>query len=102
MKEKQFHKWTELREKGKTKYVWIYGVIFWGIPVAILSEILVQLLDGNYSFGFLYNNDFYYKFLGRLIIFSIAGIFYGLSSWKSNEKKWNVEKYKYSKKKRKD
>lgn len=76
--------WAETRKMGKNKFILIYGVLFWGLIMAI-------------AFFFLNLNEnatipWYIHLLISLAIFLIAGYFVGLLSWNSAEKKYHEKK----------
>ena len=59
---------------GRTQYVLCFGVLGWGIPVAILFS-LIQ----GYRLGW---DEFVSGLIPALIIFPLAGIPFGLCMWK--------------------
>jgi hypothetical protein len=36
MDAKSFAKWQKTRQLGRTKFIWIYGVVLWGITTGVL------------------------------------------------------------------
>lgn len=76
--------WAETRKMGKNKFILIYGVLFWGLIMAIAFFFLN--LNENASI------PWYVHLLISLGIFAIAGYFVGLLSWNSAEKKYHEKK----------
>ncbi len=75
--------WAETRKMGKTKFILIYGMLFWGLIMALAFFFLN--LSENASI------PWYLHLLISLGIFLIAGYFVGLLSWNAAEKKYNSE-----------
>jgi hypothetical protein len=66
-------KWEEIRNKGKTRYILVAGVLFWGLITATLSTLIVWLRsDGSLEFL-----DLIWPF----VVFPITGIFWGTAMW---------------------
>ncbi|MFA6617790.1 MAG: hypothetical protein WCT23_01820 [Candidatus Neomarinimicrobiota bacterium] len=73
--------WAKIRKMGKTKFILIYGVLFWGLIMAI--AFFFFNLRQNQSV------PWYVHLLISLSIFTIAGYFVGHLTWKSAEKKYH-------------
>ena len=73
--------WAETRKMGKTKFILVYGMLFWGLIMAVAFFFLN--LSENASI------PWYIHLLISLGIFAIAGYFVGLLSWNSAEKKYH-------------
>ncbi len=69
--------------KGKFHFVLLWGVIGWGIPVALVMKLI------QYFFG---NRSFFDGLISWLVVFSIAGIFYGIWLWSYQNKKYEKAK----------
>lgn len=76
-------KWEKVRERGKTNFVFLHGVVFIGIPTIFLLIITSQLLNP----GSLIIDIIYYSIAGL-----IAGIVWGSLIWGSSENKYNNRK----------
>jgi hypothetical protein len=73
--EKSIERWEKIRAKGKWRYCFIYGSLFWGgFMVVFLS--LFDLLQKEFNMK---------NSVIRLGIFLVFGFFYGMWQWKSNE-----------------
>ena len=80
MNEKQIHKWEKTRKMGKKKFIFYYGVLFWGLLTGFLFPIIgLILFKKTLSLS---------DFIISLIIFPLGGILFGLTMWHSSEKKY--------------
>lgn len=73
MKKKNLEKWNKIINKGKLNYVIKYGVLVWGIPVGLIVNIWRYIDEKPLDF-----TQFIFESLPTLIVFPIAGIFFGL------------------------
>jgi len=71
--EKQAARWKKTRRMGRWRYTLIYGVLLWGIPVAILWSVAMAWTQG---WGMLPN-----LLKLSLIGFPIGGVLYGRLMW---------------------
>jgi hypothetical protein len=46
MTPKQMEKWARIRDVDRTRYIWLYGVFGWGIPVAVFWSLAMAMLRG--------------------------------------------------------
>jgi hypothetical protein len=46
MTEKQREKWARVRAAGRKSYIWKYGVLGWGVPVAIAWAVGIAAWNG--------------------------------------------------------
>ena len=76
--------WKKTREMGRTKFILIYGVFFWGLILAIAFFFLNVKAYPSIPW--------YLLLIFSLIIFCIAGYFVGYFSWKSAEKKYTTDR----------
>ena len=81
---KQFEAWSKLRERGENKFIWLRGVIFWGVLTALLWSILMQFITPT--------DNFLRRTIIAFILFPIGGFFWGKIVWKSSEKNYNEYK----------
>ena len=82
------NQWVLLQKKGKKKYIWIDGVIKFGIGIPTFF-VFVDLLIGDN----IYSNkrELFIDYFGDIIFFSIAVYFYKRSTWKVFEN-WSLKK----------
>jgi hypothetical protein len=79
MSEGQATRWALIRQRGRRRYIFLIGVVRWGIGIAVLSTILGGWLGAPGPF------------LGRLAIalavYPVGGIIYGAWMWSFNERR---------------
>lgn len=73
--EKIGHPWEEKRAHGKGNYILLYGVIGWGVTVAVLISI-INLLTGEPTL---------LDFVLNFVFFPLGGLFWGWFTWKYME-----------------
>lgn len=66
-------KLDDLLAKGKWRYIFLHGVLGWGLITAVLFSAIMFWLNGSTS-----PQNIAINFL----LFSIGGIFWGLFSWR--------------------
>lgn len=62
---KRLNKWEKIRNKGKMRYILLYGVLFWGGLTGIIMSFFFSPL--------------------ALLVFLIGGIFFGIWTWNKSE-----------------
>ena len=87
VKESRFTKrWRLTREKGETRYILVYGVLFWGIPMLVfVSFITSPFANGLFSAAA----------LAHCLAWLSAGLVYGFIMWHYFEHKFTKEKTKH-------
>jgi len=83
MNKTQLERLERQLSKGKPHFILVWGVIFWGIPVAIVSKLGLHFLGKRLFFDGL---------ISWLIIFAISGVFYGMWLWSFQNKKYKKAK----------
>ncbi len=74
-------RWERVRAKGRSRYIWLSGVLGWGLPVAVAWSIAMTGFRGGWS---LTNYDFTLLgsyLLPALILFPIGGYLWGACIW---------------------
>jgi len=77
MHQQQYDKWSKVREKGKTHFVWFNGVLFWGILTGIMWSVVMMYVMPN--------KNPYSTFIIALILFPISGYWGSKWTWRRNE-----------------
>jgi hypothetical protein len=76
----QLAKWQSVRQQGRRRYIFLHGVLGWGVPTALLSTVIGSLLGAPGPV------------LGRLAIalvaFSLTGIWFGARMWSDGERRY--------------
>lgn len=86
MKKEALERLERQLSKGKFHFILMWGVIFWGIPVAIATKLGIHFLGGQLFFSGLAS------WLIWLATWSIFGIFYGMWLWSVQNKKYKKAK----------
>lgn len=63
----------KIREMGRSKFVWRYGVLGWGATTAILFSLLMACAEGW--------DGFLFKLIPALVIFPFGGYVWGRVMW---------------------
>jgi hypothetical protein len=72
-------KWPKFQKLGRKQFILRYGVLGWGVPVAIAFSVNMALEQGW--------NTFLFNLIPSLIIFPLAGILFGRFLWFFLEKR---------------
>jgi hypothetical protein len=71
--------WQEVRSKGRTRYIWVRGVLGWGVTTGILVA-----LYNNWNFP----EKLITAILVNMIFFPIGGYIWGVWTWGTLERKF--------------
>ncbi|PAB60443.1 hypothetical protein [Anaeromicrobium sediminis] len=90
MRREDFKRWSDIRKKGQMKYILLYGILYWGMPLGPIIVLLNTIRDK----GFQVLND-WISIASCIMIGIIYGILigtlYGAVKWRSMEKRWLKE-----------
>lgn len=93
MNKEKWKKWEKVRAKGRTRFIWLNGVVGWGIPLAVTGPALTVLWRDA---GFVIERFPWGSFLrllpSSLIVASLGGYFYGVLMWEIAERMYRKEK----------
>jgi hypothetical protein len=73
-------RWEATRKMGRPYFVLLVGGIGWGLSAALLFSILVYAFVSGVEFKSVLGSS--------LMIFPVAGIFWGLSAWQRSEREY--------------
>ena len=76
MNEKQFRRWAKTRQKGRTHFIWVRGVLICGVLATVLNLFLWS------------NNVSPLLAIILVIIGCICGYFWGVWMWELIEKRY--------------
>jgi hypothetical protein len=80
MTPRQVESWSRTRAKGRTRFVWLTGVVSWGLLVAIFWSVAMASFQGW---------DRFPRRLGiALILFPIGGYWFGSYVWRKSEEQY--------------
>jgi hypothetical protein len=74
----QLQAWEVKRKMGRARFVLLYGIIFWAIPVGVIVNFIIGWLDG-------FSES---RIITSTIIWPITGVVFGTITWKKAEKKY--------------
>ncbi len=77
MNVKQKERWARLREMGRRRYIWIHGVLGWGVSVAIAWSVSIAWDEGWDRLPILLPI--------ALVLFPFGGYFFGAIMWRMME-----------------
>lgn len=72
--------WAKFSKLGRSQYVLRYGVLAWGVPVAVLFVLSQGFLQGWTAAAF--------QAVPALILFPVGGLFYGRIMWSLYERQY--------------
>ncbi|TBL81142.1 hypothetical protein [Paenibacillus thalictri] len=81
MNEKQAAVWQKKRQLGKIKYAVFYGLMPWGIILAIVFSLLEFTTQGVINWRWI---------IARLIVFGFIGFFLAGIRWNTSEQKFKL------------
>ena len=82
MNQHQYDKWSKVRKKGKTHFVWFNGVLFWGILTGLMWSVVLAYVMPN-------KNPYATLFIA-MILFPLSGYLGSKWTWNRNEEKYNA------------
>jgi hypothetical protein len=77
---KDIKKWETMRQKGKTKFILLNGVVAWGIPMFVIMTFVINRERARTKPAWL--------LLVSAVIWAIGGACFGLAIWTISEKKY--------------
>jgi len=77
----QKEKLEKMLRMGRSRFIWMYGVLFFGLTSAVFSSLIMAWPQEASLQGFLR------KLSTLIIIFPICGYFWGMFMWHWAEKK---------------
>jgi len=83
-----FQEWNKMKSLGKKKYVWINGVVKWGLFTGILMPIIWQFFDEGFHLYSIINPNFFRRLIITMILFPLGGYIHYHLLWKTFEKKY--------------
>lgn len=76
----ELQRWARTRELGRPRYIWLYGVVFWGLTAGLLWSIIMATFQGW--------NRWPVLFVTAMVVFPIGGYFFGTTMWNKMEAKY--------------
>ena len=81
MNAKQAERWAKSRQRGRTRYIWVNGVLGWGVTMGLVWPIAMAAQQGwQHLTGLLPI---------ALVGFPIGGYFFGVWTWRVYESQFD-------------
>lgn len=80
----KWDRWTRIHERGRSSYVWRYGVFGWGFSTA-----LFWILWMGWSQGW---DRLPYLVVTALVLFPLSGYVWGIFMWRKIETQYKAER----------
>lgn len=80
---RDMQRWARTRQLGRSKYIWLCGVIYWGLTTGFLWSMFMAALQGWHRWPLL--------LVIAMVGFPIGGYFFGTTMWKKMETKYQQE-----------
>jgi len=79
---------AKTKRTGKLAYILKYGVLYWGIPIAIVSPLIERFFKNAMTFNNYFNAELLGEIVGRCIINAVfIGPIFGYIYWRANHKR---------------
>ena len=78
----EMRRWSRTRDRGRRYFLWVHGVLGWGVPVAVCWSIAMAWGKGW--------ERFLQLIMLAMIGFPIGGYFWGALVWRNMEKKYQA------------
>lgn len=81
--------WQRMRAEGRTRFVLRHGILVRGVPMALVTILLLQAYQGELGLEMLASPGFHARLLGALVLFSVGGVLSAWARWKSFEARFD-------------
>jgi hypothetical protein len=78
--EKQIARWEKTRKMGRARYIWLVGVLGWGVATGSMWAVAMAAMQGWERLPVL--------LAMALVGFPIGGYFFGMWVWKASESQY--------------
>ncbi|HSR04308.1 MAG TPA: hypothetical protein VLM88_06975 [Proteiniclasticum sp.] len=81
-KEEKFkEKWKVIISNLSKSYLVRTRMLFYGLASVVVLELIYPFLNNNFSFSFIYEEGFIFKFIFMGLFSFMFGLFFGLIMW---------------------
>ena len=80
MSDKQMARWEKTRRMGRTRYIWLVGVLGWGVATGTMWAVAMAAMRGWDRLPVL--------LAIALVGFPLGGYFFGMWTWKVSESQY--------------
>jgi hypothetical protein len=77
----KWHKWERTRAKGRNRFIWVTGVLCWGVLTGLVWSVVMAMFQGWDRLGVLIPI--------ALIAFPIGGYWFGSNVWRKTEERYD-------------
>ncbi len=75
-------KWETKRRLGRTKFILVYGILYWAIPACIAATLIrVYLMGEKFNFNVASVSI-------TVAVWALAGVFFGWQMWRRVETRY--------------
>ncbi|MCG6200516.1 hypothetical protein [Psychromonas antarctica] len=93
MKDKHFESWKKLREKGRLRFIFVRGILGWGLPMFLIVILLFNVGENGVILPA--------SIAIHAAIWTVGGMIFGGVMWHLSEKKYLSEVLRRKKPKQK-
>jgi hypothetical protein len=80
MHEREYTRWEATRSKGRSRFIWLFGVVWWGVVTGLMWAVMMAWMHGW--------NELPLLLPFALIGVPIGGYFWGAWMWNRIEKQY--------------
>ncbi|MFT4664724.1 MAG: hypothetical protein ACI8YQ_001516 [Polaribacter sp.] len=91
MNQGQKERWERTRAKGKGHFVWMVGVLRWGLMSGFVISTMMYLQRNGWDVGLLFTMEYLSRLSFMLLMFAVFGYLWGQTVWSLTEKKYLSE-----------
>ena len=88
MNQVQKERWEKARAKGRDHFVWMVGVLRWGIISGSVISTMMYLNRNAWDINALFGMKYVSHLSFSLLLFSVFGYVWGRMVWSLTEKKY--------------
>ena len=89
-------RWEQTRARGRFRYVLLYGVLGFGLCMAVFGRVFDVLFDNRNGESFIPGGDALLPFIGgRLLYMLVNGVVWGLVMWYVSDRAYTKALRKY-------
>lgn len=87
MSPKQIRRWAKTRQMGRTRFVWLIGVLGWGLISGLCFPLVIAVVGSAYPVvpGW---ERYPVNLAMSLLLFPIGGYFFGVCTWWVTEREY--------------
>lgn len=88
MNQVQKERWEKARAKGRDHFVWMVGVLRWGIISGSVISTMLYLNRRDWDVNVLFGMEYISHLSFSLLLFAVFGYVWGRMVWSLTEKKY--------------